>query len=61
MSMETTSDISDEEAPERSRGYELTASPWIGLHYKYEQEVSKGSNLAVAPVKLPNRSFGPYV
>jgi hypothetical protein len=36
VSTETTSDISDEETPERSRDYELTASPWIGLHYKYE-------------------------
>lgn len=36
VSTETTSGISDEEAPERSRDYELTASPWIGLHYKYE-------------------------
>lgn len=36
VSTETTSDAREEEAPEHSPASELTASPWVGLHYKDE-------------------------
>jgi len=40
VSAETMSDTrNDEELSILSREFELTASPWIGLHYKYEEEL----------------------